>query len=85
MVEFDKGLTFAEECRDPDAIHGDVDQADYDEEGPFNQPDFSFVDHDQADSISDNLEEELGLDCPEGYCGKVIRKTMSIIVSTFRE
>lgn len=50
--------------RDPNTIDRDVDAANEDNEGPFQEPGFAFVDHDQGNTISDDLRKELGLNHP---------------------
>lgn len=50
--------------RRPDEADSDVDDADGDEQSPSKLQRFASADHDQGNSVGDNLREELGLQGP---------------------
>lgn len=50
--------------RDPNAKDRDVDDANEDKEGPFELPGFALVDHDQGNTVGDDLGKKLRLNGP---------------------
>lgn len=55
-------------CRDPNAVDGYIDTPNSDKKVPFEFLYLSFIEHDQANPISDDLWQQLGLQCPKCYC-----------------
>jgi hypothetical protein len=54
-VERDKGRTSVDMRRDPYAVHRYVDEEDEDEKHPFDEQSLPSINHDQTDSIRDDL------------------------------
>ena len=48
----------------PNAKDRDVDEANEDKERPFEQPGFALVNHDQGNTVGDDLRQKLGLNRP---------------------
>lgn len=50
--------------RDPNAKDRYVDEANENKEAPFEQPGFALVNHDQGNTVGDDLRKKLGLNRP---------------------
>ena len=64
LINGDESRRDLEACWNPDAKDGDVNEKHNGSDSPFQPDGFLRIHHDEGGAVDDNLEDQLGLNCP---------------------